>query len=49
MTIMSDNEFKLMANAFAVFTRLLWMSKTGGFNEKKDALLEIGAVTQSMI
>lgn len=42
---MSDNEFKLMSRRFRGFYPVVVDVETGGFNEKKDALLEIGAVT----
>lgn len=42
---MCDNEFKLMSNRFRGFYPVVVDVETGGFNEKKDALLEIGAVT----
>ena len=43
--IMSDNELKLMSRRFRGFYPVVVDVETGGFNEKKDALLEIGAVT----
>lgn len=42
---MSDSDLKLMANRFRGFFPVVIDVETGGFNEKKDALLEIGAVT----
>ncbi len=42
---MCDNEFKLMSRRFRGFYPVVVDVETGGFNEKKDALLEIGAVT----
>lgn len=42
---MSDNDLKLMSNRFRGFFPVVIDVETGGFNEKKDALLEIGAVT----
>ncbi|MCK4674632.1 MAG: ribonuclease T [Gammaproteobacteria bacterium] len=42
---MSDNELKLMSQRFRGFYPVVVDVETGGFNEKKDALLEIGAVT----
>jgi ribonuclease T len=45
MTIMSDEEIKLMSRRFRGFFPVVIDVETGGFDEKKDALLEIGAVT----
>ena len=42
---MSDNELKLMSRRFRGFYPVVVDVETGGFDEKKDALLEIGAVT----
>lgn len=42
---MSENDLKLMSNRFRGFFPVVIDVETGGFNEKKDALLEIGAVT----
>ena len=42
---MCDNELKLMSRRFRGFYPVVVDVETGGFNEKKDALLEIGAVT----
>lgn len=42
---MSENEFKLMARRFRGYYPVVVDVETGGFDEKKDALLEIGAVT----
>jgi ribonuclease T len=42
---MSDQEFKLMSRRFRGFYPVVVDVETGGFDEKKDALLEIGAVT----
>ena len=43
--LMTDNELKLMARRFRGFYPVVVDVETGGFNEKTDALLEIGAVT----
>lgn len=42
---MTDNEFKLMSRRFRGFYPVVIDVETGGFDEKKDALLEIAAVT----
>lgn len=42
---MSDEQFKLMLRRFRGYYPVVVDVETGGFNEKKDALLEIGAVT----
>ena len=42
---MSDEEFKLMSRRFRGFYPVVVDVETGGFDEKKDALLEIGALT----
>lgn len=42
---MSDEEFKLMSRRFRGYYPVVVDVETGGFDEKKDALLEIGAVT----
>jgi len=42
---MSDNEFKLMSRRFRGFYPVVVDVETGGFDDKNDALLEIGAVT----
>ena len=42
---MSDDDLKLMARRFRGFYPVVVDVETGGFNDKKDALLEIGAVT----
>ena len=42
---MTDNDFKLMARRFRGFYPVVVDVETGGFNEKTDALLEIGALT----
>lgn len=42
---MNDNEYKLMSRRFRGFYPVVVDVETGGFDEKKDALLEIGAVT----
>jgi len=42
---MSDNELKLMSRRFRGYYPVVVDVETGGFDEKKDALLEIGAVT----
>ena len=42
---MSENEFKLMARRFRGYYPVVIDVETGGFDEKKDALLEIGAST----
>lgn len=42
---MSDDKQKLMSNRFRGYYPVVVDVETGGFNEKKDALLEIGAVT----
>ncbi len=42
---MSDNEFKLMSRRFRGYYPVVVDVETGGFDSKKDALLEIGAVT----
>lgn len=41
----SENQYKLMSRRFRGFYPVVVDVETGGFNEKKDALLEIGAVT----
>lgn len=42
---MSNNDLKLMSQRFRGYFPVVVDVETGGFNEKKDALLEIGAVT----
>lgn len=42
---MSDNNLKLMARRFRGYYPIVIDVETGGFNEKKDALLEIAAVS----
>lgn len=42
---MSDDNAKLMARRFRGFYPVVIDVETGGFDDKKDALLEIGAVT----
>ncbi len=42
---MTDNEFKLMSRRFRGYYPVVVDVETGGFDSKKDALLEIGAVT----
>ncbi len=42
---MSEDEFKFMSKRFRGYYPVVVDVETGGFNEKKDALLEIGAVT----
>lgn len=42
---MSEDEFKFMSQRFRGYYPVVVDVETGGFNEKKDALLEIGAVT----
>lgn len=42
---MNENTLKLMARRFRGFYPVVVDVETGGFDEKKDALLEIGAVT----
>jgi len=42
---MSDNELKLMSRRFRGYYPVVVDVETGGFDSKKDALLEIGAVT----
>ena len=42
---MNDEQLKLMSRRFRGFYPVVVDVETGGFNEKKDALLEIGAVT----
>jgi ribonuclease T len=42
---MTDDTYKLMSKRFRGFYPVVIDVETGGFNEKKDALLEIGAVT----
>ncbi|MCK5669703.1 MAG: ribonuclease T [Gammaproteobacteria bacterium] len=42
---MSDEEFKLMSRRFRGYYPVVVDVETGGFDDKKDALLEIGAVT----
>jgi ribonuclease T len=42
---MSDNNSKLMARRFRGYYPIVIDVETGGFNEKKDALLEIAAVS----
>jgi len=42
---MSDENLKLMARRFRGFYPVVVDVETGGFDDKKDALLEIGAVT----
>lgn len=42
---MSENESNLMSRRFRGYYPVVVDVETGGFNEKKDALLEIGAVT----
>lgn len=45
MTAMSDNNTKLMSQRFRGYYPVVVDVETGGFDEKRDALLEIGAVT----
>ena len=45
---MSNNEFKLMARRFRGFYPVVIDVETGGFDEKKDALLEVAAVTMTI-
>jgi ribonuclease T len=42
---MTDNDLKLMSRRFRGYYPVVVDVETGGFDEKKDALLEIGAVT----
>lgn len=42
---MTDNELKLMSRRFRGYYPVVVDVETGGFDSKKDALLEIGAVT----
>ncbi|HHJ34186.1 MAG TPA: ribonuclease T, partial [Gammaproteobacteria bacterium] len=42
---MSDEKFKFMARRFRGFYPVVVDVETGGFDDKNDALLEIGAVT----
>ena len=42
---MNENELKLMARRFRGYYPVVVDVETGGFDQKKDALLEIGAVT----
>ena len=42
---MSEQNYKLMSRRFRGFYPVVVDVETGGFDEKKDALLEIGAVT----
>jgi ribonuclease T len=42
---MVDEQYKLMSRRFRGFYPVVVDVETGGFNEKKDALLEIGAIT----
>ena len=45
MTVMTDEQLNLMSRRFRGYYPVVVDVETGGFDEKKDALLEIGALT----